>query len=324
MKVLILTEGGSNIGFGHVTRTLSIAQAFKEKGVEPFMVVKGDDSLLPLLVGVEHKVVDWIENKTMLEELAEDKDIVVIDSYLAPKELYEFAYKKAGLLVSIDDFRRIDYPGGIVVNGNIYAEELNYPNKENITYLLGTKYTPLRKPFWKVPNKEIREQVKEILITFGGNDPKGMTPRVLETLTGEFPDLTKRVIIGKGFRNIEKIRAVADRNTEFIFSPGAEEMKELMLSADIAVSAGGQTLYELARVGVPTVAVVVAQNQVRNVLGWEKAGFVLNCPDVEGHCLRTLFDATLRRERSLIGRELLDGLGSLRVVKEAMGYEISR
>ncbi|MDQ7082427.1 MAG: glycosyltransferase [Aquificota bacterium] len=81
-------------------------------------------------------------------------------------------------------------------------------------------------------------------------------------------------MIGKGFRNIDEIKASADPNTELIFYPSAEEMKNLMLDADIAISAGGQTLYELARVGVPTIAVAVAENQMWNVSEWQEAGFI--------------------------------------------------
>ena len=62
--------------------------------------------------------------------------------------------------VYIDDNKRLDYPKGIVVNGSIYAEELNYPHKNGPTYLLGIKYAPLRKEFWEVPEKKIKKRLK--------------------------------------------------------------------------------------------------------------------------------------------------------------------
>ena len=50
MKVSFLTEGGREIGFGHLTRCLSISQAFEEQGITPeFIIVDGDDSILDLL-----------------------------------------------------------------------------------------------------------------------------------------------------------------------------------------------------------------------------------------------------------------------------------
>jgi len=62
------------------------------------------------------------------------------------------------LAVYIDDNKRLDYPKGVVVNGSIHAKELNYSKKNGVKYLLGPKYIPLRKDFWEVPEKEIKEK----------------------------------------------------------------------------------------------------------------------------------------------------------------------
>ena len=67
---------------------------------------------------------------------------------------------------------------------------------------------------------------------------------------------------------------MADSTTELIYSPTAEEMKNVMINSDIAVSAAGQTLGELARVGVPAIAIGIADNQINNVRGWSNVGCI--------------------------------------------------
>lgn len=322
LKVYILTEGSSNIGFGHITRCLSLYQAFEEKGIKPKFFINSDDSITGLIKDTDYEITNWLKLRQQVFERLKDSDIVVIDSYLADKEFYEDLSELVKLPVYIDDNKRLDYPRGIVVNGNIHAEDLNYPEKEGIIYLLGTKYIPLRREFWEIPEKEIRETVQSVMITFGGDDVRNMTPKVLKLLRENYPDLKKDIIIGKGFRNIDEIKSVADGNTNLMYYPDAGQMKQVMLDSDIAISAGGQTLYELARVGVPTIAVAVAANQLGSIKGWQKEGFIEyagwwedeHVLDNIALSIEKLKDANVRLNRYSIGKRLVDGIGSLRSV----------
>ena len=95
-----------------------------------------------------------------------------------------------------------------------------------------------------------------------------------------------------------------------------------MLKSDIAVSSGGQTLHELARVGVPTVAVAVADNQRNNVNGWEKAGFIENAGfwtdeklvDNIAVKFQRLLDFDRRVQYAGIGRRMVTGNGAGKII----------
>jgi len=323
LRVYILTEGSSSIGFGHVTRCLSLYQAFEEKDIKPKFFINGDDSVIGLVKSTDYEITDWLKMRQEVFERIKDSDIVIIDSYLADKEFYEYLSKLVKLPVYIDDNKRIDYPKGIVINGNIHAKDLNYPEKEGIIYLLGTKYTPLRREFWEVPEKEIRDTVQSIMITFGGDDVRNMTPKVLKLLSENYPELKKNVIIGKGFCNVNEIKTAADRNTNLIYYPDAEQMKQVMLDSDIAISAGGQTLYELARVGVPAIVIIVADNQIGSVKGWENVGFAQILGIWQEETLLEKLEMTLKFLKSFkvrkntynLGRKMVNGKGSLQIVE---------
>jgi UDP-2,4-diacetamido-2,4,6-trideoxy-beta-L-altropyranose hydrolase len=323
MKVTIVTEGSKFIGFGHITRCTSLYQAFEEKDILPVFIINGDGTVKDLLYDKHYEIFNWLDNKNKLFDSIRDADIVIIDSYIAEYKIYENASQLTKILACIDDNRRIEYPGGFIINGTIYAEDLNYPKRKDVTYLLGSKYIPLRKEFWDVPEKEIKENIQTVMVTFGGDDARNMTPGILKLLEENFPKLIKKVIIGKGFKNIERIESLKNGKTELIYYPNAEDMKRVMLESDIAISASGQTLYELARVGVPTIAIAVAENQMNNAKGWQKAGFIeyagwwedKNTLNAIASKIKLLRAFDLRKEKSTMGRCYVDGLGASRVVE---------
>jgi len=182
MKVCIITEGSSFTGFGHVTRCISLYQAFEEKGIKPLFIVNGDNTVKDFIKNINHEIFNWLNEENKLFNLISNADVGIIDSYLADYTLYGNISKSFRIPVYIDDNKRIDYPGGIVINGTIHSEDLHYPERKDVTYLLGSKYIPLRKEFWDVPEKEIKETIKNVMITFGGDDSRNMTPKELSVL----------------------------------------------------------------------------------------------------------------------------------------------
>lgn len=322
MKVFILTEGGKDFGFGHITRCISICQAFEEVGIRPELIVNGDETVHSLLKDKNCKIFDWLNDQRLLFKMLNNTSIAFIDSYLADYGLYEKISNIVGTGVYFDDNIRIKYPKGFVLNGAVLAEQMPYPKREGITYLLGTRYAPLRKEFWDVPEKFIRDNLEIVMITFGGADIRNLTPKVLKLLKNIHPEIHKKVIIGKGFQNITEIEEFKDNNAELIDYPDATEMKNAMLESDVAISAGGQTLYELARVGVPAIGICIAENQLRNIKGWCELGFLeyvgwYSCKSLEQKLTRSLryaADKRIRMDISRIGRRSIDGQGCKRIV----------
>lgn len=326
MKVLIITEGSSEIGFGHITRCTSLYQSFLEKGSTVHFIVNGDSKIELLLKGMEYKIFNWLKDQEKLFNLLEDYDIVVIDSYLADEDFYKELSQSIPLAAYIDDNKRINYPQGVVINGSILAEKLDYSPAEGVNYWLGSQYIPLRYEFWDVAEKEVNTTIQNIMVTFGGDDLRNITPMILKILTNHYPDSNKKIVVGKGFKNIPEIENLRDPNTELIYYPDAEGMLKTMLESDIAISAGGQTLYELARVGIPTIAIGVAYNQTHNVEYWKKVGFIEfagfweedNLEEALLENLKSLQDKGVRTEKCKIGRKYVDGNGALKIAKKCL------
>jgi UDP-2,4-diacetamido-2,4,6-trideoxy-beta-L-altropyranose hydrolase len=321
MKVSIITEGFENTGHGHITRCLSLCQAFAEHNIFPTIYVNGDKHAQSLLINCQYEIFDWLTHPAKLITEINNSDIIIIDSYLAGKEYYIHFSKLASHSLFIDDNLRIEYPEGIILNGTINSEVFPY-KKTGSDFLLGSKYIPIREEFWNVPARSINKEISSLLITFGGQDVKNLTPGILQSLNDNYPSVRKNVVIGSGFKNKEKIEALKNDSVEFHYSPDADQMLNLMIESDIAVTAAGQTLYELAVTGTPTIAVAVADNQMNNIREWKKQGFLLNVILHNDHFylrkindeLEKLNSVSIRKKLSKIGKDNVDGQGSRRVV----------
>ena len=303
MKILILTEGGKEVGFGHLTRCLSLYQAFVAKEEIPEFILKGDDTVSYLLNSVRYQMFNWLTERERLLEKLRSANIVVVDSYLAEKQLYEkISEMTGGRLAVIDDYNRLGYPKGIVINPSIYGDEIDYQIREDMFYLTGGDYIILRKEFWDVPRKEIRKEVKNILVTSGGINHPGFVRKTTDHLKTKFDF---------DFHIIDPIK---DRLN-------AGEMLDWMLKADICISGGGQTINELARVGVPTIGTCFYENQRLNLEAWHKEGFI----EYEGwfnddglldkieYVIKKLLPYRERIKRSKIGKDKVDGKGAKRI-----------
>ncbi len=320
MKVSIITEGFLNTGYGHITRCISLYQAFEERKIIPILFVNGDEKSKDFLKDVNYEIIDWLNHPAQLIKKIINSDTLIIDSYLASKEFYENISNFTKTLLIIDDYMRIDYSTGIVLNGTINAEKFPYPTKKDIEYLLGSKYIPIRKAFWDISNRKYKNKIDTVLITFGGQDIRNLTMPVVKALRDYDSALKLKVVFGNKNSHEHKLKDI--NNTEIYFSINEYEMKNLMLESDLTITAAGQTLYELAATGTPTIAIAVADNQKHNINEWHKAGFLLEpifYNDV--NLIKKILDQfekmksiRLRKKLGNNGKANVDGNGSRRVV----------
>lgn len=332
MKIFILTEGGRGIGCGHIARCSALYDAFRKEGYSPRLIVSGDSTVSHLLKGRNIESFDWAKQKKRALEIISGADIAVVDSYRASPGFLKKISLSVSLPVFIDDTKRLSYPSGVVLNGSIGAERLGYPRKKGVSYLLGARYALLRKEFWKAGRLNNAKPLRSILVTVGGDDIRGVTPKILGQLKREFPDIWKKVVVGRSFRNIKQINGAKDSRTSLIYLPDAASMKRAMLGSDAAISAGGQTLYELARCGVPTIAFSVISNQATNIEGWKRAGFIsfigsYNSRDFNvnlKNALKRYLPYRERARRAKRGVQAVDGMGARNACRKLLAIAGSK
>lgn len=313
--VVIRADANSKIGMGHVMRCLSVADALLKRG-EEVLFVTADDTPVPLLTkkGVPYHVLhtDYadmeaelpgllciLQELTQRAELPEEvlsrmssqrKDIaILVDSYYVT-EKYLAVLKKRMTTIYMDDIYAFSYPVDMLINYNIYGEEMGYEKDAafaDTKLLLGANYVPLREEFsagagYVQSRKELSLGVANvtpaeeggILITTGGSDSFNLAGQLLmEAMKYDaLKEKEYHVVSGSLNPHIGELQALAKKYENIHIHCNVTNMAELMEESEVALSAGGSTLYELCAMGVPVIAFSFAENQERLVQTFVKRG----------------------------------------------------
>ncbi len=300
-KATILTEAGADVGLGHLARCVALYDALVDVGCECEIVVEGESA--PHVVGERRaRSAEWRSPDDAARAVAE-VEIAVVDSYLAPIETYAVIAETVMAAAYLDDTARLPYPKGFVVNGNPGASTLAWPAGCEAEPLLGMSYQLLRSEFVGLPERDIAERVRRVLVLAGGAGSADL------------------------FRHLGAVAesVFGDARLEFADTPrDAAGMLRSMLSADVAISAAGQTLYELCATGTPTVAVAVADNQVSQAQALADRGAIMYAGSWSDRSVMSALrstlsmirdNAALRRTLSARARALVDGRGAERVAR---------
>lgn len=331
--ILIRADGGAGVGMGHARRCLALAAALAEQGATVVFAVPGEEPLLEAVrrAGFAVEAVPRDEAVTLegTRALARrlGSGVLVVDSYrTAPEAIAAGGVRCTAV---IDDLADRPLPADVVVNGLAGADSLSYRVAKHTRLLLGPRYALLRRQFRSLGARAIAPRVGRVLITTGGEDRAGLVPKLIEAVAGALPEAVTDVVIGPWFTNQETIRATAARWPSRVnLHTDPSDLAELMTGADLAITGGGQTTYELAATGTPAVAIQLADNQERSLRHLSAAGTLTvagNVADpglpeaVADHVRHLASHPELREKQSRAGRRLVDGKGAERVAKILLG-----
>lgn len=338
MKIVIRADGGSNIGMGHIMRTLVLAKELKLYGNnEVVYVCKLEEKYFrnnlqnfenvtcsKYIKGVEKILsegfkVKFVRENKLLEDLKNIKaDILITDSYDVNEEYFNVLKHSFAKTVYIDDMNLYYFDVDFLINQNSDAEDFDYRINEDTKLILGTKYLMLREVFGNVSKKDIKEKIFDIMITVGGGDPYGITEKLVSYV--KELDYNFHIIIGQYFENTDFIKNFHKSNVKFYYNA---DMCRIMQKCDIAISACGSTLYELAACGVPTLGIIIADNQQGIAEKMDKIGIIKNLGWFNRISEETFINNInalannykLRKTISEKGKSLVDGKGAQRIAK---------
>jgi len=275
--LLIRADANPEIGSGHVMRCLALAEAWQDSGGKVYFVFATSSPTLEERLIKEGFIVNHIGSKPGTpEDAITTADIarnagagwIVVDGYHFGGD-YQKEIKDCGFsLLVIDDFGHAEhYYADIILNQNIYANVSMYPKYEPYTqFLLGTKYVLLRKEFlqWAGYSRTIPKVARRVLVTLGGSDPDNVTGIIIESLKRIKVEGLEIIVVAGGLNSrSERLKLMVAECPNFTIRSNVENMPELMAWADMAISAGGTTSWELAFMGVPFIVIILAENQNR-------------------------------------------------------------
>jgi len=325
-RVLFRTGGSAFRGLGHVRRCISLADALRRREIDSIFRLHGDAALIEFVAaqGFEAASADGVD----IEDAARTRDqadglraaMIVADSYDFEVGYLDHLRSPRGPVVAIDDLNDGPFTVDLVINGALGAERRDYRGAAQTKFLLGARYALLRAEFAEPPRRA--EEGGRVLVLAGGSDPNALTHRLTTWALGAGG---RRVdaVIGPLVPSAERDRTRAAGDAVRVHRD-PPDMRSLMLAADVAISGGGQTLYELAATATPAIAIQTADNQRANLEALAAANAIVKAgafDDAElGERVRALLTDLLdqpERRRALgeAGRRAVDGRGSIRVAE---------
>lgn len=297
LRVAFRTDASVQIGTGHVMRCLTLADALREQGAECLFICRPHTGhLMDLIVQRGHGTrslpaldathspqaagpahahwlgTDWASDADDTHQAldAAPVDWLVVDHY-AIDATWEQALRPAcRRLMVIDDLADRPHDCDLLLDQNLGQTAEDYacliPN--NTPTLIGPQYALLRPEFAQLRAESLARrnspQLKRLLITMGGVDKDNATGRVLDALNTSAlpPDLEITVVMGPHAPWLQQVQTQARQMhcpTQVLV--GVSDMARLMADSDLAIGAAGSTSWERCCLGLPTVQLVLAENQ---------------------------------------------------------------
>jgi UDP-2,4-diacetamido-2,4,6-trideoxy-beta-L-altropyranose hydrolase len=254
---------------------------------------------------------------------------VVVDHYLLDARWHSAARTFAGQILVIDDLANRSHDCEVLLDQTFgrSAEDYRGLVSSGTKVLAGANYALLRSEFARERSAALERRqaggpVRRILVSMGTGDPGGITARVVEQALAVAPECAIDVVLGLQAQSLERVRDLAGNNPRLAMHVSSERMAGLMREADIAIGAAGMTSWERCCLGLPSIVLVLADNQRLGAESLDRAGAVIlaDSPDAVADALRSLLDnERMRLSMIAAAAAVTDGNGVGRIVEAMIG-----
>jgi UDP-2,4-diacetamido-2,4,6-trideoxy-beta-L-altropyranose hydrolase len=325
------------IGGGHVMRCLTLANALAERDWQcAFATCDDAERTVPALCASRHeRFVLTPETESDANALKQrwrsGVDALIVDHYGLDAEYENDCRSWVRNIVAIDDLANRPHSAEILVDQTPGRRESEYRHwvPLDCTLLLGAEYALLRPEFAAarddtLTSRRSANNVGRVLISLGATDPDNVTGAVLDAIHFSGLSLNVDVILGAGAPHRASIgrqlQSLPGPSTLHI-DPPVRTIISLIASAQLAIGAAGGSAWERCCLGLPTLVIVLADNQRQNAEALQKAGAGLvvgesrsgAIPEVTSAIHRLSADRVMLDEMSRHAAMLCDGRGVDRV-----------
>lgn len=358
MKIVFRTDASVQIGTGHVMRCLTLANALRLNGAECTFICRAHlGHLLELVQQHGHKTIelparDELPNYTKQKSLAHatwlgtdwatdaaetqhaigphTADWLVVDHYALDHNWEQALRTHCQQLMVIDDLADRVHDCDLLLDQNLGRNAEDYIDLIPVTAtkLIGPRYALLRPEFAALREeslaRRLHPQLKHLLITLGGVDKDNITSEVLNALrTCALPQrLHITVVMGMHAPWLEQVRITAQsmhRPTQVLVN--VTHMARLMTDSDLVIGAAGGTAWERCSLGLPSMVIALADNQLQGASALQTEGVALkfeNSNEINALIQRLLIpnsQSTLLQQLSKKSAAITQGNGAALVIK---------
>ena len=317
-------------GFGNFNRCLTIAKSLREKGVQIFFLVDYNKSISKILQQNNFNFVSknkYQHNSKFILNFLNEKKIenTIIDMREKGENISKLLFENNFKSILFDDAWCKNVYSDILFNGTNVKNYHKY-NKinKNSKLFLNTKYWIINKNFSYFTKKlsDIKEKQKyHIVISMGGSDPNNLTLNVVNSIK-DIKIIDIMIVVGPFFNNTIKLKNIIKSNRHIKLIKSSEKIWRDFSKADVVITNGGNTLFELSALSIPTLSIPAFKHEIKYSEAFMNENFSINLglkqinkKKINFNLLNLLQNISLRKKMFYSGKKIVDGKGLLRVQK---------
>lgn len=317
------TDASPRIGGGHVMRCLTLADALMERGWHCSFAC-GEETIdtIPLLGRSSHRLVK--PNST------EDCTLLVVDHYGLDAAFEKSCRPFVKHILVIDDLTNRPHDCDLLLDQTFGRDAAEYAKlvPDDCTVLTGSKYALLRPMFSTtrppaLAARAAKGNISRVLVSLGSTDPDNVTSTVLESLSRLSNPVKVDVVLGRNAPYLAHVQALTETlSLDITLFVDCDNMAERYRIADLAIGAAGSSSWERCCLGLPTLMIVIADNQQKIAVELAEAGAAINLDKAKNLGWRQITTAIeglmstpeVMRVMSAKAAALCDGCGTQRVL----------
>jgi UDP-2,4-diacetamido-2,4,6-trideoxy-beta-L-altropyranose hydrolase len=324
-RILFVADAGPAVGGGHVMRSLALARALAERGGAcSFLAAPAAAAVLEAFGPDAPRIPSPTTEPDALEAAAASAqfDAVAFDHYgLAENHHRRISGGRPTLVM--DDLADRPLAADLVLDAGPHRRALDYDAllPAGARLLLGPTYAPLRPAFAALRPQALARRggpVERILVSLGLTDVNGVTRRVLDRLRPRLGDVQVDVVLGGTAPSLPALKRLARHDPRLGVHVDVSDMADLTARADLAVGAAGSSTWERCVLGLPSLSLVLAENQraAAAAMADSEAALAVDAgaedfaASFDRALVRLLTDAALRLRLSTNSAAICDGLGA--------------
>lgn len=292
MIIYFRADANSIIATGHIMRCCAVASEFIKAGHE-IKFILADKNPVSIIkdYGFSYHIMNtkWDDMESEIDILSNyiifnPCNLLFVDSYYVSTKYFK-QLKQFTKIAYLDDLCLESYNVDYVINYSIYANDMPYNDiyPAKTIKLLGSKYIPLRSNFYNISSHRINKKIENILLLTGGSDNYHIGLNFIKAAISAPLKAKLNIVCGTFNSDFDELKDFEKSHDSITIYSNVNHIEQLMCDADIAISAGGSTTYELAVCGTPTITYSLADNQFGNVHKWASLGLMDYSGDVRNN-----------------------------------------
>lgn len=314
-ELYIRTDGNEHIGLGHLIRCSALGHMLKDDFNITFFCKSIPESLKKEFEQYDFKVSRITREKDFLVSISDDK-VVVLDGYNFNTEYQKRIKTKGCKLVCIDDLHNQEFVADLIINHTPGITPKDYNAQPYTSFALGLDYVLLRPSFLKQARRQKRiENIKTLLISFGGADPKSLTKETLRVAIDYNTFRKIIVVMGASFKGDHEFMMLLkkDDRIDYRHELDEQEMSNAMGEADLAILPASGVLYEALAAGCYVISGHYTSNQNLFYENLKKMGLFYDAGNFDELLLKNAIENAFRMQ--FAKKVVVDGKSKTRILK---------